>query len=239
LAVKCDLAVKHLFILFKGDFVMSSAIGGAGGCSSAMRGGMNGMQRPDPSKMADKIFSKLDTKGQGYIEKSDLQSAFDQVSSKNSSSNTPSVDDVFKALDNDGDGKVTKQEMSDSVKKLADQLDSQFQGMRMNGKGGGMGGMGGMSKSDISSMADSATGSASEMLSNLAQNFDAADTNQDGKISAQEAMAYQSPNETTSSSSGAQSGDAGVMARIMELAASYGAFSQNEQVSGSTISTAA
>jgi len=200
-----------------------------------MMGGMNGMQRPDPSKMADKLFSKLDTKGQGYIEKSDLQSAFDQVSSNKSTGKTPSVDDVFKALDGDGDGKVTKQEMSDSVTKLADQLDSQFQSMRMSGKGG----MGGLSKSDIGSMADSATGSASQALNTLAQNFDAADTNQDGEISAQEAMAYQLSNETTLSSSDAQSDDARVMARIMELAASYGAFSQDEQTRGSTISTAA
>lgn len=201
-----------------------------------MMGGMSGMQRPDPSKMADKLFSKLDTKGQGYIEKSDLQSAFDQVSAKSASS--PSVDDVFSTLDGDGDGKVTKQEMSDSVQKLADQLDSQFHSMRMSGKGGGMGGMGGMSKSDISSMADSTTGSASQMLNTLAQNFDEADTNQDGKISAQEAMTYQSSNETASSSSNAQNSDA-VMARIMELATAYGAFSQDEQTSGSTLSTVA
>jgi Ca2+-binding EF-hand superfamily protein len=197
-----------------------------------MMGGMNGVQRPDPSKMADKLFSKLDTKGQGYIEKSDLQSAFDQVASKGSSGNTPSVDDVFKALDGDGDGKVTKQEMSDGVTKLADQLESQFQSMRMNGKGGGM------SKSDISGMLDS-SGSASQKLTDLAQNFDAADTNQDGKISAQEAMSFQASNETSSSSSNAQSSDAKVMARIMDLAASYGVFGQDGQVSGSTISTAA
>jgi Ca2+-binding EF-hand superfamily protein len=202
-----------------------------------MMGGMNGMQRPDPSKMADKLFSKLDTKGQGYIEKSDLQSAFDQISSKSASGNTSSVDDVFSTLDGDGDGKVTQQEMSDGVQKLADQLDSQFQNMRMSGKGGGMGGMGGMSESDISSMADSATGSAAETLSNLAQNFDAADTNQDGKISAQEAQAYQASNEASSSSGNAR-GDA-VMARIMELAAAYGAFSQDEQASSSTLSTVA
>lgn len=211
---------------------MSSAIGGTGGCSSAMMGGMNGMQRPDPSKMADKLFSKLDTKGQGYIEKSDLQSAFDQVASKNSSGNAPSVDEVFKALDGDGDGKVTKQEMSDSVTKLAGQLDSQFQSMRMSGKGGGM------SKSEISSMLGS-TGSAPQKLTDLAQNFDAADTNQDGQISAQEAMAYQASSETTFSSSDVQSSEARVMARIMDLAATYGAFSQDGQTNGSTISTAA
>ena len=208
---------------------MSGAIGGAGGCSSAMMGGMNGMQRPDPSKMVDNLFSRLDTKGQGYIEKSDLQSAFNQVSSKRSSGNAPSVDDVFQALDNNGDGKVTRQEMSDSVRKLADQLDSQFQSMRMSGKVGGMG-SGGMSKGD---MADSAG------INALAQNYDAADANQDGKVSAQEAMAYQASSGTNLSSGDAQSGDARVMARIMELMASYGVFGQDGQASGGTISTAA
>ena len=206
---------------------MSSAIGGAGGCSSATMGGMNGMQRPDPSKMVDNLFSKLDTKGQGYIEKSDLQGAFDQASSK-----TPSVEDIFKALDGDGDGKVTKQEMSDSVQKLADQLVGQLQNMRM-------GGMGGMSKSDVSGMAESATGSAAQKLTDLAENFDAADTNQDGNISAQELMAYQASNEANSSSSDVQSSEARVMARIMDLMATYGALGQDEQTSGSTISTAA
>jgi len=144
-----------------------------------MMGGIKGMQRPDPSKIADNLFSKLDTKGQGYIEKSDLQSAFDQVSSKSTSG--ASVDDVFAALDGDSDGKVTKQEMSDSVQKLADQLDSQFQNMRM-GKGGGMGMMGGMAgasgmtKNDISSLAGS-TGNSAQMMDSLLANFDTADTN--------------------------------------------------------------
>lgn len=191
-----------------------------------MMGGMSGMQRPDPSKMVDNLFSKLDTKGQGYIEKSDLQGALDQASSK-----TPSVDDIFKALDGDGDGKVTKQEMSDSVQKLADQLVGQLQNMRM-------GGMGGMSKSDVSGMAESATGSAAQKLTDLAENFDAADTNQDGNISAQELMAYRASNETSSSTSDVQSSEARVMARIMDLMATYGAFGQDEQTRGSAISTA-
>ncbi|MDP1871297.1 MAG: EF-hand domain-containing protein [Gallionella sp.] len=206
-----------------------SAIGGVGGCSST--GGMSGMQRPDPSKMVDNLFSKLDTKGQGYIEKSDFQGAFDKVSSK-----TASADDVFKALDGNDDGKITKQEMSDSVTKLADQLVSQLQSMRMSGNGG-MGGAG-MSKSDISSMADSSSGS-SKKLNDLAQNFDTADTNQDGIVSAQELMTYQASTSTTSSTSDPQSGDAQVMARIMDLMATYSTSGQDGQTSGSTLSTAA
>lgn len=187
---------------------MSSAIGGAGGCSSA--GGMSGMQRPDSSKLVDNLFSKLDTKGQGYIEKSDFQGAFDKVASKSAS-----ADDVFKALDGNDDGKITKQEMSDSVTKLADQLVSQLQNMRMSGNGG-----------------------VSPQLNELAQNFDVADTNQDGTISAQELMAYQASNSATSSTSGVQNGDAQVMARIMDMMATYGATAQDEQTSGGTISTA-
>jgi len=112
---------------------MSSAIGGIGG----MMGGMNGVQRPDPSQMADKLFSKLDTKGQGYIEKSDLRSAFGRAVPNAAVGGDSSADEIFKVLDNDGDGKVSRQEMSDSVRKLADQLDSQFQSMRMHGMGGG------------------------------------------------------------------------------------------------------
>lgn len=212
---------------------MSSAMSGVGECSSM--GGMSGIQRPDTSKMVDNLFSKLDTKGQGYIEKSDFQGAFDKVASK-----TASVDDVFKALDGNDDGKITKQEMSDSVTKLADQLVSQLQSMRMSG-GGGMGGMGGvgMSKDAISSMADSSSGGASQKLNDLAQNFDVADTNHDGNISAQELMAYQASNSANASTSGTQNGDAQVMASIMDLMATYGTSGQDGQTSGSTISTAA
>lgn len=211
---------------------MSNAICGNGGCSSALMGGMSGAQRPDPSKMADRLFSKLDTKGRGYIEKDDLQSALDQVPPNKSSGAVPSADDIFQALDNDGDGKVTQQEMSDSVTKLVDQLNGQLQNMRMGGKGGGM------SKSDHGSRVDGAD-RTEQTLNSLTQNFDAADTDHDGKVSMQEAMAYQASSEIPLSSGEAQSNEARVMARIMDLMATYGAFSQDAQATGSTISTMA
>lgn len=228
---------------------MSSAIGGmGGGTSSMMMGGMHGMRRPDPSKMAENLFSKLDGKGQGYIEKSDLQDAFDQISPNGASGGGASVDDVFAALDGDSDGKVTQQEMSDSIQKLADQLDGQFQNMRMNGmsmgKGGGMGMMGGMagasgiSRSDLAGMADSA-GSYAQMMDDLMTNFDTADTDQDGKISAQEAMAFKDASQTAPASSSMQSSDAKIMQQIIELARSYGEFSQYGQNNSSTISVSA
>lgn len=201
------------------------------------------MQRPDPSQMASKLFSKLDSKNQGYIEKSDLQSAFDQISGSGKSAN---VDEVFKKLDGDGDGKITEQEMSDSLTKMAAQLDSQFNSMRMSGKGGmhgmggmmggthGMGGSDGLTKDQLTGMANE-TDSGSSALTNLISNFDAADTNGDGKVSAQEAMAY---NQSTQSSApgapGSASSEERVMMNIMQLVRAYGDPSHDSSRSSST-----
>ena len=90
------------------------------------------MQRTDSSQMASRLFSKLDTKDQGYIEKSDLETAFSNIASTDSS---VSVDDVFSQLDTDGNGQVTEQEMSDSLQQLAEQLDTGFNNMRTQGMG--------------------------------------------------------------------------------------------------------
>ena len=214
------------------------------------------MQRPDPSQMASKLFSKLDAKNQGYIEKSDLQSAFDQLSTSGSSSSTSSVDDVFSQLDTNGDGKVTKQEMTDSLKKIADQLDSQFNNMRTSSGGmppppppGDSNGSdsAGFTKDELASMAQeigSTDSKRSSLMTNLVNNFDKADTNGDGKISAQEAMAFDQSNQTgsstssdsgsTSSSSSATNTEAKVIMRIMQLMHAYGGLVNDSSQSGLT-----
>ena len=119
-----------------------SSIGGISGSNGMM---MQGMHRPDPAKMAENLFAKLDTRGQGYVEKSDLQSAFDKISS--SSDQSSSVDELFTKLDTNSDGKVTKSEFTDALKKVAEELDNQFMSSRMSGGMGGMpsGGMGAVS----------------------------------------------------------------------------------------------
>lgn len=89
--------------------------------SSAMMSGA--MKRPDPAKMAEDLFSKLDTTGKGYIEKSDLQTALGKVSQSDSSSSSTSADDMFSKMDSDGNGKVTKEEMSATIQKIASELD--------------------------------------------------------------------------------------------------------------------
>ena len=215
---------------------MSNSISGIGGNSAMMMQGMRGMTRPDPTQMANDLFSKIDTSGQGYLTKSDLQSALDKVSSSSSSSSTTSsVDEMFKQFDTNGDGKITKQEFSDTLKKVADQLDQQFQSMRMNGGMSGMGGVppggdsGGLTKDQVTTAAEEVSSSdskASSALTNLAKNFDTADTNQDGKVSFQELVAYEQKTSSTSSSTEASSASsnsdsAKVMMQIMKLMHAY------------------
>jgi Ca2+-binding EF-hand superfamily protein len=85
------------------------------------------------SNWADSVFSKLDTKNQGYIDKTDLASALSATGESEGSGDTSAVDDMFGALDGDSDGKVTRSELTDAMTKLADQLNAQFDASRVNG----------------------------------------------------------------------------------------------------------
>lgn len=214
--------------------------------------------RPDPAQMASKLFSKLDTKGQGYIQESDLQSAFSQVfasttaatsdSSASSSSTDSSASALFKALDGNSDGQVTESEFSSSIQKLADALDSQAFSSRMGGAHGA-GGMppppppeddAGLTKDQLSSKLSESGSTDSEqsgLISKIVSNFDKADTNGDGKVSMQEAMAYDQSTKSSTSTASADTStgsatstssqnDAALMHKLMELARAYGAGSE-------------
>ncbi|MEC5385504.1 EF-hand domain-containing protein [Uliginosibacterium sp. H3] len=199
---------------------MSSISSTGNSVSSSFATMMPRRQRPDASKIAEDIFSKLDTKGQGYIEKSDLQNALSSLSgtdSANSSSSSSSVDDLFSQLDGDSDGKVTKKELADSMQSLADALDSQAMSSRMQMGGmppppppGGQGGPGGpgddagFTKDELTSMASDVASTDSKrasFMNDVASNFDKADTDGDGKVSFKEAMAYEQSSETSASAS--------------------------------------
>jgi Ca2+-binding EF-hand superfamily protein len=205
--------------------------------------------RPDADKMAADLFSQLDTTGKGYIEQSDLATALSGTtasSSTQSTSSTTSASDIFSQLDSNGDGKITKDELTTSLKKLADSLDDQFNQSRMQG------GMPPPPPTDSSATSDSgftkdqlsaqlssigSTDSArSALISKVVANFSQADTNQDGKVSFAEAMAFDQSTKTSTSSSASSSSssstdsgtsdttksDAQVFRQLMELLRTYG-----------------
>lgn len=161
----------------------------------------------DTSEVVDKLFSQLDTKGQGYLEVSDLENAFSQLDSGSDSG--VSAEQVFSSLDQDGDGKITKDEMSSHLEKLAEDLNSQFDAMRVAS------GMPpppppaeasseedeGFTAEELESLASSTEDSnLATLMSSLAANFEDADTDGDGKVNRQEAMAYQESTGTGASS---------------------------------------
>ncbi|MEW6765484.1 MAG: EF-hand domain-containing protein [Pseudomonadota bacterium] len=210
---------------------MISSISGAS--YSSMMGGMNRMQRPDPSQMAEDLFSKIDTSGKGYIEKSDLASALENVSS----GNVTNVDEVFASLDGDSDGKITQDEMASSLQKQMEALESQFQGMRMQGGMSQMGGMmppppppegdEGFTQEELSAQLEEIgdTDSArSDLISSIVNNFEAADTDGDGKVTFKEAMDYKESTQSASSDSTTE--DSTSSASVAESSSTEGSSSQ-------------
>jgi len=211
-------------------------------------------QRPDPAKMAEDLFSQLDTSGKGYIEQSDLESALSGLATSSSKQQSATASEIFSQLDSDGDGKVTQDEMSSSITALATALDDQFNQSRMQG------GMpppppppaddSGFTQDELSSQL-SAVGSSdsalSSLLTNIVNNFDAADTNQDGKVSFQEALAYDqsSSTSTDNTSSSASSSvtsassdksDAQIFRQIMDLLHAYGSGESDQSTASSVAS---
>ena len=229
-----------------------------GNVSSSIASSYTGMsparpQRPDPSQMAKDLFSQLDTSGKGYVEQSDLESALSGLATTSSSQSAVSASEIFSQLDGDGDGKVTQDEMSSSISKLAQALDDQFNQSRVQGgrppPPPPPGSNSGLSKDELSaqlSEVGSSDSAQASLLSKIVNNFDAADTNQDGKVSFQEATAYDRADPTSGSSEASASGsntDAQVFRQIMDLLRAYGTGEQGNQTAFdaivSSISTSA
>lgn len=212
------------------------------------------------SQMSSLLFSRLDTKSQGYIEKTDLAAAFSQIAESGRGQSSASVDEVFSALDGDSDGKVTQDEFSSVLAQLQEQLDSSRTRNAMSGQGGpqGAGGMPpppprgegpSLSKEELSSELEAAGSSDSQrtqLMSKVLENFEAADTDGDGKVSFQEAMAYDQSTQTTTTgesasqtASSAGSSEAQVMMKILQLMHAYRNDDSNTTSTAATIATVA
>ncbi|KJV06007.1 EF-hand domain-containing protein [Methylocucumis oryzae] len=191
----------------------------------------NAYSKPNASQLAETAFNKLDSKGQGFIEKSDLQAAYDKLSNNNGSQQT-NVDDVFNTLDSDSNGQVSKTEFTASVEKIASDLDGPAPRLRLqstdatsetsNGSPASGGPQGLPPPPPPSTNADS---------SNSSQSFDPADTNQDGVVTQAETSAYQQTQQNNASSQDEQ-----VKKQIFQLAQAYGESGRDSSFQGLSVS---
>lgn len=188
------------------------------------------------SSMVSQLFAKLDTRSQGYLELGDLQSAYSAISGSDASSASA----VFTALDSDSDGKVSESEFSSTLSKLQESLDGQFNQMRMQGMGGhgpqGMAGMppppppendSGFTQEELQGQLEEIGASDSQragLISNIVDNFAAADADGDGRVNFQEARAYDESSASGSATTGAAAADEEfqLMQQILQLMHAYG-----------------
>lgn len=161
-------------------------------------------QRPDPDQQVEQLFNQLDTSQKGYLDKTDLAGALAQLGSI-AGSTSASVDEVFGALDVDSDGRVTQAEMTSGLQSLSQALDDQFNALRT---GGGapppppppQGNDGGLTRDQVEEIATSTTDSRlASLMTQVADNFDQADSDGDGRVTLQEAMTYQAQQTGTTS----------------------------------------
>jgi Ca2+-binding EF-hand superfamily protein len=213
---------------------------------------------------ASNLFSKLDTRNQGYLDQADLESAFSAISGS-----TSDVGSLFSQLDGDSNGKVTEDEMTTALQSIFDQLDSQLNEMRMHGQGpdgaGGPNGMpppppppaggdAGFTKEELASQLEEIGTTDSQragLISKIIENFDAADSDGDGRVSFDEAMAYDQSTQdsapatasgeaaSTTAAASMQDSEARLLMQLMQLMQAYQVFDSGQDATSSLLSTVA
>lgn len=216
-----------------------SGIGGASAASAlnASSGATSAGRHPGArAQFLDELFAMLDTKQQGYLDKTGLANALAHANGGAATNGTATnVDDLFAKLDTNGDGKVTKQEMSDVLATLDEQLRSmRVDRLRQQLPDDGGAGLNQDQIAALASRLGPTDGGRAAVLRDLAENFSVADTNGDGRISRGEAMQYaqSKPAEAISGAAVANGTDRSALAsasdtvvrQLAQLLHAYGTF---------------
>lgn len=205
----------------------------------SMMGNINNRQRPDPQQMANDIFTRLDTDNRGYIEQSDLTEALSKLDSTGNNNADISTEEMFAKMDGDGDGKVTQQEMAATFEQIASELDGPFPRRRLQeqmppppppeGEAPADEGFTLEQLTEMSSQSASMDDPNNELFAKLAENFDAADADGNGKISREEAMDFmqQEDSEAQTGQTSVSEVDRQFMSKMAELFKSYQSFEED------------
>lgn len=181
--------------------ISGNALGAYYGLGNAQRSS----QRSDPAQVAEDLFARLSSE-QGYIDQTSLQTAVSQATNATTTPSTTSsafnADSLFSFLDSDGDERITEQEFLDRLKQVAQQFEESITGTRgqegmpppppLDGADGT-----GYTKEELTGLVDELSSSDSkraDLMSDLVANFEAADSDGDGRVTLAEAVAFDRDN---------------------------------------------
>jgi len=149
------------------------------------------------SKFAEALLTSLDSDSSASVDSTEFSSAALKLANADESA----INNAFKALDSNGDGSV-------SIDEMTSMLSAQQQSTAASGSmppppmrpSSSTQEDSGYTKDELTSMASEVSSTDSNLaslLSSVAENFSAADTNGDGKVTSAEAMAYQQSTQDT------------------------------------------
>jgi len=185
------------------------------------------MGPPDPSKVADTLFSQLDSSGKGSVSVDDVTAALKKAGDTNAVNDAKSF---VKTFDADGNGSVTKSEVVDGLSKLQQQAEANFAKLRLSSSVGTDQSVNGGS----SSQGDS-TGLKALFDSLLSQQSGAASGNGSSGQSSGSSAASGSQTTTTAQTDGSSSTDAITLKVLRLLAEAYGAGQASSSTSSVSI----
>ncbi len=191
--------------------------------SAGMRPAMN-MQSCQQriQRDAGAAFSALDSQQKGYLEVSDFAAALQQLQD---SSSEQQANDMFQQLDADQDGKLTASEFTSAVSELYSALGPR--GMPQ----GGPRGMPppsedtGKTLDELTAMQQTAASEDSRLAADLASlvaQFDSADQDGDGKVSAKEAMTFREQQQNSSDTAQSDDSQQLLQRTLAQLLKTYG-----------------
>lgn len=166
----------------------------------------------DPSDSIAQVISNLDADGKGYLDVSDFQAAFESLGlgsadTADGSLTRAGAQEVVSILDVDGDGRVTSDDMTQGLQSLTDSL-GVLRGRESQAGTEALGamlpppptsGQGlGFTKDELTAQLESLTATdgadtqdeGTQLLANILDQFDAVDTDGDGRISGEEALSF-------------------------------------------------
>lgn len=193
--------------------------------SSSMMSGKNEMA----TKFAEALLTSMDSDSSGSIDSVEFSDAALALSG---SSDSSSIADAFSALDEDQNGALSLNELSSAMESTMSQEGTMAAGGRPPPppppppqESSSDSQESSYTEEELSALSDT-TATTNSVLSSLyetlSNNFDAADSNADGTVSTQEAMAYQEAIKETSAGGNQKPSEGDMMKNLLaQIIASY------------------